>query len=293
MQFDVPRLGQADAASRMRVAAIQLASSHDVRKNCLQAERGISDAASQGARLVVLAEKWNAIGERSVLESAAESLTGPTLQKVCEWSREHGVWIVAGSIVIREPGWKKLQNISALCSPEGEIVATYTKSHMFDVDVAGVSYRESDAEDPGNEIVLVDVDGISLGMTVCYDLRFPELYRLLAMQGARIITVPAAFTLMTGRDHWEVLLRARAIENQCFIIAPNIIGSHGDNKLSYGRSMIIDPWGTVLAQAPDSECVIVADLDLAAVDRVRASIPSLLNRRDDLYTLSVRTPSST
>lgn len=292
MRFFVPRFGD-PSPDRLRVACVQLASDEHVDENLARAEVGVREAAARGARLIALPEKWNAIGEREVLEAAAEPIDGRTTQLVRDWARELEAWILSGSIVVREPGRTKLRNLSILVGPDGEVHATYAKAHMFDVDVAGVAYRESDAEDPGSELVVADVDGVPVGMTVCYDLRFPELYRLLALRGARILTVPAAFTLMTGRDHWEVLLRARAIENQCFVVAPDIIGDHGAGKVSYGGSMVVDPWGTVVARAPDAECVVVADLDLGAVDRVRAAIPSLANRRDDLYALSERTPSTT
>jgi predicted amidohydrolase len=293
MRFQVPRLTSPPSSDRLRVACVQLASDEHVERNVERAEVGVREAAARGARLIALPEKWNVIGERPVLEAGAEPIDGPTITRVREWARELDAWILAGSIVVREPGRAKLRNLSVLVDPAGAIVASYAKAHMFDVDVAGVAYRESDAEEPGSELALAEVDGTLLGMTVCYDLRFPELYRLLALAGARILAVPAAFTLMTGRDHWEVLLRARAIENQCFVVAPDIIGDHGAGKVSYGGSMIVDPWGTVIARAPDAEAVVVADLDLAAVDRVRAAIPSLANRRDDLYALSLRTPSTT
>jgi predicted amidohydrolase len=292
MRFQVPRL-DGEPTSTLRVACVQLASDEDVVANVERAERGVREAAARGARFIALPEKWNAIGEHDVLRAAAEPVDGPTMQRVCSWARELDAWILAGSIVVRDPGEERLRNLSMLVAPTGTVRAQYAKAHMFDVDVAGVSYRESDAERPGDELVVADVDGTLVGMTVCYDLRFPELYRLLALRGARIMTVPAAFTLMTGRDHWEVLLRARAIENQCFVVAPDIIGDHGAGKVSYGHSMIVDPWGTVLARASDAECVVVADLDLGAVDRVRAAIPSLASRRDDLYSLSERTPSTT
>ena len=158
---------------------------------------------------------------------------------------------------------------------------------MFDVDVGGVAYRESEHEEPGEEIVTAELggalEGVTLGMSVCYDLRFPELYRILAVRGARVITVPSAFTLETGKDHWEVLLRARAIENQAFVVAPNQIGDAPPHYRSYGRSAILDPWGVVLAQAPDEPCFIAADLDLELQDRVRSTLPSLANRRPAAY----------
>lgn len=280
----------------IRAAVVQLHVGSDVPFNVTAAERLVREAAARGARLVVLPEKWNAIGESDVLLAAAEPVDGPTLARAAGWARELNIWLLAGSIVIRDPGEELLRNLSVLIGPDGRQHAWYAKTHMFDVDVDGVRYRESDSERPGTELVVTDVDGIALGMSVCYDLRFPELYRLLALGGAQILAVPAAFTAATGRDHWEPLLRTRAIENGCFVLAPNVFGKHGAGKRSYGRSMIIDPWGTVLATVPDGCGIAVVDLDLTAVDRVRASVPSLANRRPDLYGFngeSERTPSNT
>ncbi|MBC7462347.1 MAG: carbon-nitrogen hydrolase family protein [Thermoleophilia bacterium] len=267
----------------LRVACVQLAADHDKAGNVERAERLVRVAAARGARVIALPEKWSAIGDADVLHANAEPADGPTLTKVSGWARELEVWILAGSVITRDPDEERLRNLSVLIGPDGRQHAWYAKSHMFDVDVDGVSYRESDASRPGNEIVTAEIDGLTVGLTVCYDLRFPELYRLLALRGARVVFVPAAFTERTGRDHWEPLLRARAIENQCFVVAPNVFGDHGGGKVSYGRSMIIDPWGTVLATAPDGEGVIASDLDLDAVDRVRAAIPALEHRRPDLY----------
>jgi predicted amidohydrolase len=154
---------------------------------------------------------------------------------------------------------------------------------MFDVDVGGVAYRESEHEEPGTEIVTAEAGELSLGMTVCYDLRFPELFRILAIRGARLFAVPSAFTSATGRDHWEVLLRARAIENQAFVLAPNQAGTAPPHFDSFGHSSIVDPWGAVLATAGEGECFVAADLDQAAQDEVRESLPSLANRRPDAY----------
>jgi predicted amidohydrolase len=170
-----------------------------------------------------------------------------------------------------------------LIGPDGEYLATYRKIHLFDVDAGGVSYRESEHEDAGAEVVDAAAGELEVGLTVCYDLRFPELYRILALRGARLITIPSAFTLATGRDHWEVLLRARAIENQVFVLAPNQVGEAPPHYSSFGRSAIVDPWGVVLAMAPDEECFVAAELDLSAQDRVRASLPSLAHRRPDTY----------
>ncbi|HKH14849.1 MAG TPA: carbon-nitrogen hydrolase family protein [Solirubrobacterales bacterium] len=271
----------------MRAAAIQLNSTGDKASNLATAERLVRAAAADGADLVVLPEKWNLLGDAEVLREGAEPLGGPTISAAGSWAQELGIHLVAGSIAERVEGNRKLFNTSVLVGPDGELHARYRKIHMFDVDVGGVSYRESDNEEPGDEIVAAAIGeslpGVTLGMTVCYDLRFPELYRILAVRGATVLTVPSAFTFETGKDHWEVLLRARAIENQAFVVAPNQVGEAPPHYRSYGHSMIVDPWGAVLAEAPDGECFVTADLDLEVEDRVRATLPSLANRRPGSY----------
>jgi predicted amidohydrolase len=268
----------------MRAAAIQLNSTADKARNLEVAGDLVAEAAGAGAELVVLPEKWNLLGAADDLIAGAEELeSGPTIESARGWARELGVHLIAGSIAERAEGAERLFNTSCLLDPDGEIAAVYRKIHMFDVDVGGVSYRESDHEQPGEEIVTTEVAGIGLGLTICYDLRFPELYRILAIRGARILSVPSAFTAETGRDHWQVLLRARAIENQAFVIAPNQFGDAPPHYSSYGRSLIVDPWGVVLAQAPDGEGVAAAELDLERQDRIRASLPSLANRRPQAY----------
>jgi deaminated glutathione amidase len=198
------------------------------------------------------------------------------------WAREHELHLVGGSITERaESG--RLHNTSLVFDPRGELVATYRKIHLFDVEVGGHVYRESDVEDPGEAIVAVDVDGWTVGLSVCYDLRFPELYRILALRGADLLVVPAAFTLATGRDHWELLLRARAVENQAYVVAAGDWGEHPGGRRTYGRSMVVDPWGIVVAQAPDGDAVVTATLDRARVDEVRAALPALANRRPAAY----------
>ena len=197
---------------------------------------------------------------------------------------ELGIELIAGSIVERVPGREKLANTSVHVGRDGELKAVYRKIHMFDVEVGGRSYRESDLEEPGEEIVLSETaDGLELGMSICYDLRFPELFRILAVRGARVFSLPAAFTLTTTRDHWEALIRARAIENQAFVIAANQIGEHPGGSRSGGRSMIVDPWGIVLAQAPDGDGHVIAELDLERQREIRARLPSLANRQADAY----------
>jgi predicted amidohydrolase len=236
-----------------------------------------------GASLVVLPEKWTVIGDAETLRRGAEPLDGPSVSAARDWARELGISLVAGSIAERLDEGGRLANTSLLITAAGEIAAVYRKIHMFDVDVGGISYRESETEEAGSEVVVGEAAGASIGLSVCYDLRFPELYRILALRGARVIAVPAAFTFETGRDHWQVLLRARAIENQLFVIGAGQVGEAPPHFRSYGRSAIIDPWGVVLATAPDGEGHVVADLDFAEQDRVRESLPSLANRRPEAY----------
>jgi predicted amidohydrolase len=267
----------------MRAAAVQLNSTDDKDRNLEVAERLVRAAAEDGAELIAMPEKWNVLGNTEALLKGAEPLEGPSTSAAREWARELGIHLVAGSFSERLPNREKLFNTSVLIGPEGGIEATYRKIHMFDVDVGGVAYRESEHEEAGREIVIAHAGEVPVGMTVCYDVRFPELYRILAVRGARVIVVPSAFTLHTGKDHWEVLLRARAIENQVFVVAPGQVGEAPPHYHSYGRSMILDPWGVVLATAPDEECFVAADLDFALQDRIRASLPSLANRRPAAY----------
>ncbi len=269
----------------MRVAAVQLNSGADPAANLSVADRLTREAAADGASLIVLPEKWTAIGSREQLLAAAEPLLdGPSISWARATARELGVDLVAGSILERVPGREKLANTSVHVDPHGEVRAVYRKVHMFDVEVGGHVYRESDLEDPGEEAVLSSThEGVPLGMSVCYDVRFPELYRVLAVEGAQLVTIPSAFTLTTTRDHWETLVRARAIENQLYVIAANQDGAHPGGQRSGGRSMIVDPWGVVLAQAPDGVGHIVADVDLDRLRGIRERLPALANRRPDAY----------
>jgi predicted amidohydrolase len=271
-------------SDRLRVACVQLNSTDSKAENIERAEGLVARAAATGADLIVLPEKWTGIGPPEMMRGLAESLeNGETVEAMSGWARTHGVTLVGGSIVERREGREKLSNTCVVFDPQGEIQAVYRKIHMFDVEVGGQVYRESETEESGEATVTTEVEGWKLGLTVCYDLRFPELYRVLAVEGARILTVPAAFTLTTTRDHWEPLVRARAIENQAFVIAANQIGEHPPNHRSGGRSLIVDPWGIVLAAAPDAECVITADLDLEAQAAIRRRLPSLANRRPTAY----------
>jgi len=270
--------------SALRVGAVQLNSTEDTARNLQTADRLVREAAGRGAELIVLPEKSSVLGTPEQMTAGAEPLDGRFITWARSVARELGIDLVAGSIVERVQRRPKTANTSVHVAPDGEIRAVYRKMHMFDVEVDGDVYAESATEDAGDEVVLSELaGGVRLGMSICYDVRFPELYRILAVRGAEVVSVPAAFTLATTRDHWEILLRARAIENQCFVIAPNQIGPHPPGPRCGGRSMIIDPWGLVLAHAPDAETAIVADLDFEILHGVRRRIPALTHRRPEAY----------
>ena len=271
-------------SDRIRVACVQLTSRQDKAANLSRAEALVARAASTGADIVVLPEKWNLIGSADDYRAAAEPLEGgESVEAMSRWAKTLGVTLVGGSITERREGREKLSNTSCVFDPQGELVAVYRKIHLFDVEVGGHVYRESEAEEPGTEPVVAQAEDWAVGLSVCYDVRFPELYRILALEGAELATVPAHFTTPTGRDHWHVLLRARAIENQFYVAAAGQIGETIAGKPAYGRSLIVDPWGIVLAQAPDEETVIVAELDRSRLLDIRAKLPSLANRQADAY----------
>jgi predicted amidohydrolase len=292
----------------LRVSAVQLNSTAEKAANLEAADRLTRAAAADGARLIVLPEKWTALGSDDDMRAGAETLQGPAISWARALARELGIDLIAGSILERiesgAPGAssaidraslprsdrgpgapaERLANTSLHIDPRGEVRAAYRKLHMFDVEVEGRAYRESAITEAGEEIVLsATAGGVELGLTICYDLRFPELYRILALRGARVFPLPAAFTLPTTRDHWETLVRARAIENQAFVIAANQVGTHPGGHHSGGRSMIVDPWGAVLAEAPDGEGCILADLDLGRQEEIRMQFPALANRRPEVY----------
>jgi predicted amidohydrolase len=270
--------------STLRAAAVQLNATADVARNLERADRLTRAAAADGARLVVLPEKWSVLGDAGALRAGAQPLDGEAISWARAVASELGIDLVAGSIAEAVAGEERLRNTCVHVGPDGEIRATYRKVHMFDVEIEGTRYEESAHERPGEEAVLsATANGTGLGLSVCYDVRFPELYRVLAVGGARVLSVPAAFTVPTTRDHWEILLRARAIENQAFVVAANQIGEHPPSHRSGGRSMIVDPWGIVLAVAPDREGHVVADLHLDAQERMRRELPALANRRPVAY----------
>jgi predicted amidohydrolase len=271
-------------ADKIRVACVQLTSGREKAANLEKAEKLVAQAAATGADVVGLPEKWNVIGPPDVLRETAETIeNGESIEAMRSWAITYGITLVGGSITERREGREKLSNTCLVFDPEGELVATYRKIHLFDVEVGGLTYRESEAEEHGEEPVVAEVEGWPVGLTICYDLRFPELYRVLALEGALLATVPAHFTLYTGKDHWHLLLRARAVENGFYVAAPAQVGETGIGRPSYGRSLIVDPWGTVLAQAPDEETVISAELDRAWLEEVRRRLPSLSQRRPEAY----------
>jgi predicted amidohydrolase len=264
----------------MRVAVCQLNSRDDRKANLTAAGELLARAAAAGADFAVLPEYVDYLG-RSAGQPAPEPVDGEFGAFFAEAARRLGIWVLAGSFHEVGPDPEHTYNTSLVFDRTGALAATYRKIHLYDVEIPGrVSYLESRSVAPGSEPVVVPVEGVPVGLSICYDLRFPELYRHLAVVGgARVLVVPAAFMLHTGRDHWEVLLRARAIENQCYVVAAGQIGDHEPRRTCYGRSMIIDPWGTVLAQAPDTVGIVTADLDLGRLDEIRRELPSLANRR--------------
>jgi deaminated glutathione amidase len=271
----------------VRVGAVQMNSTGDTEANLACADRLVREAAGRGAELVVLPEKWSVLGAPEEMSAGAESLDGRFVGWARQVAAELGIDLVAGSVLEDVSGQTKRSNTSVHVDPNGEVRGVYRKLHMFDVEVDGVTYAESRHEQPGDDVVVSELaDGTRVGMSICYDIRFPELYRALVSAGAEVIAIPAAFTLATTRDHWEVLVRSRAIENQCFVIAPNQIGTHARGQRSGGRSMIVDPWGLVLATAPDIETTIVADLDFDNLHRIRRRLPALTHRRPEVYAQS-------
>jgi deaminated glutathione amidase len=262
------------------VAAIQMSADSDKAANLGRAERLVRLAASRGAALIALPETFNWRGKRSAESAAAESLDGPSISLMTRLARELRVHIVAGSIIERAEGETRSYNTSVLLGPDGAAMGAYRKIHLFDVDLPGrVKVKESETKLGGAEIVCVATELGAVGLSVCYDLRFPELYRQLAFEGAKIATVPSCFTLPTGEAHWETLLRARAIENQMYVVAPAQFGPNVHGFSDYGNSMVIDPWGRVIGRASDREEVVVAPVDLDYLERVRRELPALAHAR--------------
>jgi predicted amidohydrolase len=268
----------------MRAAVVQMHSGKNRTENVKRALELIDQAAEQGARFVLLPEYMTFRGPYAEFPVAAETVPGPTCESLAAKAREHSIYVHGGSLVERSAQTERVYNTSVLFDPQGQMIACYRKIHLFDVDVPdGVTEVESSVVLPGDALVVAEVDGFKVGMSICYDLRFPELYRQLAASGAEILVVPSAFAIATGRVHWEVLLRARAIENHAYVLAAAQCGLDEGGSCCYGHSMIIDPWGKLLAAAPEGEQVLLADLDRQEVLRRRQQIPVLKVRRPDLY----------
>ena len=267
----------------MRAAAIQMNSGADVAANLELADALLGEAAADGCKLVVLPENFALmpVKGRDKAEHAEQPGKGPIQAFLAKASQRHGLWIVGGSLPLVSPDPRRVFGGCPVLDDEGHLRALYRKIHLFDVDLpdSNESYRESHSMYPGDAPVLVETPCGSIGLTICYDLRFPELYRTLVEDGATMFTVPAAFTQTTGAAHWQVLLRARAIENLAFVIAAGQTGAHPDERRTFGHSAIVDPWGRVLAELPEGNGVVAADVDLDAQKKLRAELPALDNRR--------------
>jgi predicted amidohydrolase len=264
-------------------AAIQLDSQQNKRENLKAIGELIDEAASKNAKIIGLPETITYIGVDEEVKDNAELIGGETTQLLCEKAKKYNVWLHGGSFFELVEGQDKVYNTTLLINPKGEIVAIYRKLHLFDVEIdSGHSIKESNIYLPGEEIVVAKTDLGNIGLSICYDIRFPEIYRIMALMKAQVIFAPASFTLFTGRDHWEPILRARAIENGCYIIAPSQIGKKAMVQTN-GKTMIIDPWGNVIAKASDYPSVILAEIDLQYVNSVRKQIPVLKNRRLEIY----------
>ena len=279
------------APRRYLAAAVQVTSTDDVARNLDRCEALVREAARRGASLIALPENFAFMGPEKAKLALAEPLDGPTLTRLGALAAELRVHLVAGGFAERASHADKVHNTAILFGADGRQLAAYRKIHLFDVDLpGGQRFRESDAVEAGDTPVVAETALGRIGLSICYDLRFPELYRALAALGADVILVPAAFTLYTGKDHWHTLLRARAIENQCFVLAPGQFGQHtpsagprGPEKTSarwtYGKSVLVDPWGIVVAQAPDRESIAIGEVDLDALAQIRAELPALRHRR--------------
>jgi predicted amidohydrolase len=261
-------------------AAVQMTSTADVARNLDAAERLVTAAAERGARLVGLPENFAFLRSEGTAVPEPQTLDGPWVRRMADLARRHAITLLAGSLPERIEGDTRVYNTSVLIGPDGATLAVYRKIHLFDIDVPGLEHlKESRAVRPGESVVAVDSPAGRLGLSICYDVRFPELYRRLAAEGARVLAVPSAFVDRTGKDHWEVLLRARAIENLAYVLAPAQSGAHGGGRASHGHAMIVDPWGAILAQAADGPGLAIAELDFERQDRLRRELPALDHRR--------------
>ena len=271
-----------EAMETIELAAVQMSSQADPDANLERARALVLEAARKGARIVVLPENLAYMGNDEGKRALAEVLQAPfgrMAETLSMAASDAGVYLIAGGIPERSGDPQRPYNTCAVFAPDGSLIARYRKIHLFNVDLPdGTRQHESDANVAGDEPVVVDLDGFKVGLSICYDVRFPELYRRLVDLGASIIVIPAAFTLTTGKDHWHVLVRARAIEAQCYVVAPGQWGRHG-SRFTYGKSIIVDPWGEVIAQCSEGEGVCTASASMAYLERVRSSLPALRHRR--------------
>jgi nitrilase len=266
----------------MKIGLVQMNTQNDKLKNQEAAEAAVDRLADQGADLVMLPEMYNFLGPDEEKLAHAETIPGPGIDRLQLRAREKGVFLHCGSLL--ERNGDTLYNATVVFNRKGERVAGYRKIHLFDVEIpGGIVYRESAVVSPGEDVVTFDCEGITVGLSICYDLRFPELYRKLADRGSALILIPAAFTLMTGKDHWEPLIKARAIENVCYVAACGQWGFHPPNNQCYGHSMVVNPWGTIIAQARDGETDVMVELDFNYMNSVREKLPALNHRRRDLF----------
>ncbi len=268
--------------SRVSAAVVQMSSTADVERNLASAERLVEEAARRGAAFVGLPENFAYLKSEGEPVPAPQALDGAWVQRMAAAARRHRVTLLLGSLPerIESPDDPRIHNTSVLLGPDGAVLARYRKIHLFDIDLPGLDHlKESRSVAPGAETVVVDAGFAVVGLSICYDLRFPELYRELTFRGARVLAIPSAFTERTGKDHWEVLLRARAIENLAYVFAPAQVGVHGKGRASHGHAMIVDPWGAVVAQVADGEGVALAELDMQRLERVRRELPALSHAR--------------
>jgi predicted amidohydrolase len=265
---------------RVTAAVVQMRSTADVAANLMTAGRLVEEAAARGARFVSLPENFAFLRSEGEPVPEAQPIDGEWVSKMAALAAKHRLLLLLGSLPEKVPGETRVYNTSVLIGPDGRTIATYRKIHLFDIDVPGLAHlKESRAVIPGQDVVVAETECGRIGLSICYDLRFPELYRRQSAQGARVLAVPSAFTDRTGKDHWEVLLRARAIENLAYVVAAAQWGSHGPGRASHGHALIVDPWGSVLAQVPDGEGVAVAELDFERQDRLRRELPALSHIR--------------
>jgi predicted amidohydrolase len=265
---------------RILAAAVQMTSTADAERNLAAAEGLVEEAASRGAGLVGLPENFAFLRAEGQPVPEAQALDGPWVSRMSGLARRLKITLLLGSLPERVPAESRVRNTSLLLGPDGRTLAVYRKIHLFDIDLPGMEHlKESRSVVPGDEVVVAEAPFGRIGLSICYDLRFPELYRELTRRGSRILAVPSAFTERTGKAHWEVLLRARAIENLAYVLAPAQVGTHAPGRASHGQAMIVDPWGAVLAQAPEGEGLALAELDFERQDRIRRELPALLHAR--------------